>query len=204
MRSAWPSAGGPWPDGRVGRYASAVTRGLPELLSTLTTAVPPWVLAVAVVALLPLVVPAWLRYVRGKQIRGRLRTAFRETREARRAALIDEAFSLAGERPLLVVVLADAALAMGMRLVVQRAVERLDALGGPVADRRRLRRELKGEARAAGHPVEEVVVVERMLDEGLLVAARARLDEALARFPADAELIALRDRLRAAEGAVGS
>lgn len=170
-------------------------RVIPELLSTLAQFFPPWILGLLALLIAPVAVFAWLRWLRAKQIRGALRTVFFATDPTKRQAAVDRAFRLAGKREQALIALADTAHQTGLPGVTHRALAQLDALGLGRKDVARIRAATSKPARRAGHPVEELVVIERFIAEGLTEAARTRLAEALSRFPTDPDLLALNDTL---------
>lgn len=170
-------------------------RVIPELIAGLSALLPPWMLAVLAGIAAPFILLAWTRWVRAKQIRGALRTAFRATDRAIRQAAVDKAFALAGERERAVISLADTAHATGLVDVTNRALAMMDEHGWGRADAQRIRAATAKPKKTGGHPVEEVVVIERMIEQEMLAAARIRLDEALARFPSDPDLIGLQEAL---------
>jgi hypothetical protein len=147
------------------------------------------------VALAPLVVAGWVRWLRAKQVRGHLRRAFRSANPADRELAIDAAFAVAGDSALRVVGLTEEAARLGLLPAARRGAERAAALGAHPNDLVRLRGMLASERPKARHAVEDVVAVERFLEEGLVERARERLGAALARYPDDADLLALRERV---------
>ena len=170
-------------------------RVVSELIAGLSALLPPWALAVLAAIAAPFVVMAWTRYVRAKQIRGALRTAFRTTDPVLRAAAVEKAFELAGLRERAVIALADTAHTTGLVDVTTRALALMEAHGWGREDVRRIRAATAKPKKKGGHPVEEVVVIERMIEQEMLAAARIRLEEALARFPSDPDLIGLQEAL---------
>jgi hypothetical protein len=102
---------------------------------------------------------------------------------------------LAGQREQAVSALADTAHTTGLVDVTTRALVLMDEHGWGRAEARRIREATSKPKKKGGHPVEEVVVIERMIEQEMLAAARIRLDEALARFPTDPDLIGLQEAL---------
>ncbi len=176
-------------------------RGLPEMLSTITSVLPAWVVVVLVAVAAPFVVKRWLSWLRNKQIRGRLRSASFSKTSQDIKRFVDEAFELAGDEGDRLLALAHQAKVMHRPDIVLRVVAKLHDLEKHPMERRALREAVEKEEKTVGHPIEDFVVIERFLDEGMLVGARDRLTAALQRFPADSELVALRERLDAAEAA---
>jgi len=171
-------------------------RIIPDLLGLLQRFVPPWLLIALAVVLAPIAVMAWLRWVRAKQIRGALRTAFLATDPNKRRQAIDHAFDLAGEREQALIALTDTAHRTGLVDVTTRGLAALESRGMGAHDVARIRAATAKPPRRAGHPVEEVVVIERFLEQDMIPAATERLNEALQRFPDDPELRELRDTIR--------
>ena len=170
-------------------------RVIPDLIALLQRFVPPWLLVVLAVVLAPVALMAWLRWLRAKQIRGALRTAFLATDPGRRRIAVERAFELAGGREHALVTLTETAHQTGLPDVTLQGLAALESRGMAAVDVARIRSQRSKPPRRAGHPVEEVVVIERFLEQGMIPAASERLDEALARFPSDPELLELSQRL---------
>lgn len=166
-------------------------RGITDILSTLAELLPPEVLVPLVIVALAVAFPFWLRSVRVRQIKGRLRVAARAHDEVERDEAIDEAFRLAGERPRLLVSLIEQAIRNGQTLVWRRGLAALEATGRAELDLAALKRKVEPRPKTVRDPLEAIVRVERLRDSGLHVAAREVLDEALARHPDDPDLRAL-------------
>ncbi len=166
-----------------------------QLLGSLHAALPPWVFALVLIGLLALGARPMYRMSLARQIRRLAGKASQAGDVASRVAAEDEALAIAGDDRTLLVVAGDVAVFYRLTALLKRVVERLEA--GPAdADLRRLRGALLPEAaKKPGHPIEVALAVQRLLDSGLYEAARTRLDEGLARFPADPDLAALRERL---------
>jgi hypothetical protein len=170
-------------------------RGIGDMVQTLTQLLPPWALALVVVAVGMVAVPAWLGSLRSKRLKAVVRQMVRAEGPAR-VKLIDEAFVIAS-RPQDLVTLAEAARKMAQHDVHKRALSTLEANGALPAEVRRLRKETARQKGTPVHPVETAVIVERLIKEGAVAAATARLDEALRRFPDDQDLLALSAQLSA-------
>lgn len=170
-------------------------RGIPDIIHTLTQALPLWALIGLGLIVAGLLLPGWMYSVRQKQIKNRLRWLAGRRPDRDREAVLAELFSLAGEDPRLLTAVAEEALRVNQREVLKTAMQRLEATGKGGADLARLRREIQPERPTYKHPVEAAAAVTRLLDEGLTVQARARLTEAVARFPDDPELARLAGRL---------
>lgn len=176
-------------------------RVIPDIIAGLRAALPAWAFALVLLGVAALAAPVYLNWLRSKQIRGKFRAYVRAIGNEHRARVAEEMFALANGRPRLLVTIADEAERLGKRLVLDRALTELEATGGAPEDLKRLTTKVKPDKPPPMHPLEEAVHVERMLDEGLLPAARQRLDRALKRFPQDADLLELQARLTAAEDA---
>jgi hypothetical protein len=165
--------------------------GLVEIVRTLGALLPLRLLAVGVVVLVLLALPAWFENVRERQIRGTVRRMVR-AEPPHRASLEHRALELAGAKPRRLTVLAGEAIRYDQRSVRDRALAALDAAG---ADTRALREKIDRPRTRFRDPVEAVVRIEALLGEGLTEAAREQLEVAAAAFPADPEIAALRERL---------
>jgi hypothetical protein len=172
-------------------------RILPELLQTLANLLPPWLFFPALAVLAIVAVPAWVSWLRSKQIRGHLRRMLRAPDSRTRQAHEESAFFLAQGRPRRLVALADEAMRLNLKPLWRRALAELEATGKLPADVRRLRAQVAVERKRGGHPLEEAVIIERMWDQGLHEAALERLAETRARFPEDPDLATLEADLRA-------
>jgi len=166
-------------------------RGITDLISTLVQLLPPEVLVPLLVLAAAAAFPLWLRSVRVRQIKGRLRSAARAHSEAERQESVDAAFERAGERPRLLVALIEQAIRNGQPRVWKRGLEALEATGKAELDLAALRRRVQAPPRTVRDPLEAVVRIERLHRAGLHVAAREVLDEALALHPDDPDLIEL-------------
>ncbi|MCO4746084.1 MAG: hypothetical protein KC912_14910 [Proteobacteria bacterium] len=174
-------------------------RVIPDIIANLRAALPPWAFALVLLAAVALIAPSYFYWLRSKQIKGKFRAYGRAIGHEQRDAVADEMFALAGGRARLVVTIADEAERLGMKALLDRAMGELANSGAAKADVKRLRDKTEREKPPPMHPLEEAVHVERMLDEGLLPGARQRLERALERFPEDAELVDLAERLAIAE-----
>lgn len=173
-----------------------------ELIRGIALFVPLWVLVPVLLVLVGLAVPGWLEGVRIKRLKGTIRRVTR-AESSQRQALIDEAWSLAEGRPEVLLALAREADKMNLPALRDRAVAVLEARGTHAKALKQLTapKNPMEEKRRFGHPVEAVVSIERLLENGATEAARERLSEALGRFPDDKGLLALRALLEAeAEG----
>lgn len=179
-------------------------RVVPDMLDALGMVLPPWAVGLVLACIAALMVPGYLYWVRSRRVKGLLRALGRASTDPQRARLADEAMALATGRPRVLVALADDAHRLGMNVLRDRAMAELQVSGAAPEDFRRLLRLVRRDAPPPMHPVEEAVFVERMITEGLLAAARQRLEPARARFPEDPELAELEARLVSLETAPSS
>ncbi|MCA9567203.1 MAG: hypothetical protein KC656_05150 [Myxococcales bacterium] len=169
-----------------------------ELIQGLEQIVPPWVLLAAAVVLAVLAAPGWVEGLRVKRVKARIRRMTR-AEAGERERLLAEVWALADGRPEVLLALAREADKMNLPALRDRAIRDLEARGTHKDALRRLEGPPKpGEHRFA-HPVEACVSIERLLENGADEAARARLAEALQRFPRDEGLLALRQRLEGSQ-----
>ena len=171
-------------------------RGIGDIFQVLSMWLPPWGVALLLGAIALALLPGLRFRTRSRQVREAVRRMVRAT-PADREALVTRAFDRAGNHPHLLAILATEARKRAMPHLYQRAMDALRAAPGGAAEAARLHAEA---SRAKGdplHPLEVVLRVETMLDEGLTVAARVRLDEALGHHPGHPELLALLARLDA-------
>jgi hypothetical protein len=181
--------------------------GLFQLVRTLESMLPHQVVVGIVIAVLVLGAPGWYHNVKAKQIRGAVRRYAGAKGEAGRGAVEPEVFALADGNGRRMLVVAEEALRLNQKVLAERAIARLEALGTHPKEVAALRKALAPEAApAAAHPLEAVIAVRRLLDEGLVERAREQLTLARSRFPDDPDLAALAQRAEAqqrnvAEGA---
>lgn len=163
--------------------------GLGQLVSAIIGAsegvVPHWVWPVALVLLLALAAPSIRRNAQTNAARRRLRTAGR-LRGAEREAEEDAVFASVRDNREGLIVFADLALAEGRRRLVPDVIARLRELGGREVEVRRLQRELEGPQPATA--LEALLLLERLVGQGLRAEAERRHHAALARWPDDDEL----------------
>lgn len=163
--------------------------GLGQLVSAIIGAsegvVPHWVWPLAFVLLLALAAPSIRRNAQTNAARRRFRNAGR-LRGAEREAEEDGVFASVRDNREGLIVFADLCLAEGRRRLVPDVISRLRELGGREVDVRRLKRELEGPQPATA--LEALLLVERLVAQGLRAEAERRHQAALARWPDDAEL----------------
>lgn len=173
-----------------------MVRGFGEVLESLGQLLPPWVVATVAFVLLVAVLPAWVDNVRSKQVRGAVRRMVRASDQGR-LDLAERAMRLAGRRPTRLTALVEHAHRYQQLDLRRRGLAMLQRVD-PAGAEHLLATIERDRPKQVFHPLEVVVRVERLLDEGMIDAAAARLDEALARYPDDPDLLALRSRLRSA------
>ncbi|MFK7929365.1 MAG: hypothetical protein AB8H79_14315 [Myxococcota bacterium] len=139
--------------------------------------------------------PAWLNSVRVRQIKGRLRKAARSHGREQREKWVQDAFKITRDRPRLLYSLADQAIRNGQPYAWRPALDALAATGKMELDLAALRRKVLPPPNAPRDPLQTIVRVERLIEAGLTVAAEEALEQGLSRHPANAELLALRDRM---------
>ncbi len=173
-----------------------MARGFGEMMQALGALLPPeWLAAVAGV-LLVVAVPFWLESMRGKQIRGAVRRMVRAEPEAREA-LIAQVMHLAGTRPRRLVTAVQQAMKYDQRELRDAALAVLVATDRAHADVKQLRAAIDKPPILHRDPLEAVVKIEGLLDQGLRVAAHEHLEAARRRFPGDPELVAVSARVAA-------
>ena len=168
-----------------------MVRGVGDIVSLLTQLLPPWMMAVVGVVVLILAAPQWFHSMRIKQIGGAIRRMVRAD-ASQRAQLSDRAMDLAGHHPKRLLAVAEQAIRYNQTSLRKRALDRLEQTGKLKTDLHRLRHLTKPETKPVGHPLEVVVGIEGLLEQGMLDTARSRLDEALKKYPRDPDLIALK------------
>lgn len=166
-------------------------RVIPDLIAIVQQFVPMWLVAVVGAVIVPFIVLRWIAYVQLKQIRGKLRTAFRTPEGPARDAIVEEAFAKAGTSADRLLGLAMSAHAVGMKIVARRALNLASDNGASEAAVDALRVQIDGPKKHVEDAFAEAVAVERLIDAELYVGARERLDSALSHHPNDEELRAL-------------
>jgi hypothetical protein len=148
--------------------------------------------ALVVVAVLAALASPWIRAnLDTADARALVKRAAREGGAAR-AELVDRAFTRVRGQPHGLVAIADAATQLGLPDVAKRATEALRATGKLAVEQKRLDR--VAAPAAPRTQIEAAMAIERLVEAGAVEAARARLRDALAKFPADEDLQALARR----------
>lgn len=158
----------------------------------------PFIHPLIFVVILALVWPLMQRFATNDRAR-RLVKSLPELPLAEREAVQQRALEMVGGEPQGLLVIAEEALRVGMKVYATSVLQKLEATGKLPEDVRRLQRELQGAAPVM--PEQAALAVERLLEAGALGEARRRLDEALTRWPEHPDLIALRDQIRAGDNA---
>lgn len=167
--------------------------GLGTLFQALQAMLPPWALALVGVVFAVWFARGFRFRTRSRQIRGLIRRRVRAS-PLEAEALLQHALRVAGDDATLLGEVAREARRRTQPDGWLRALARLEQVPGGPAEVARVRR-LEGLDPKPLDAHEEADRVANLLDQGLADAARARLDEARARFPADPRLDALAARL---------
>ena len=174
-------------------------RGVTDILQVLGQLVPTPVLIGIIVVGMALATPAWVRSVRVRQMKGKLRTAARAHSAEEREAAVEAAFKLSGGRPRALVDLAERAMQNGQIDVWRRALDQLEATGKLELDLIRLRRKVAPPDKRPRDPLQAAVRIERLIEAGLVVGARETLQALEESHPGSPELAELERRVHAAE-----
>ncbi len=170
-------------------------RGFGDIISTIVLLVPPWGIALLVAALAAVLGPGWYDSVKSKQIRSAVRAMAMAEPGPERDAHADRAWTLAAGRGSRLVTLVSEADKRRQDDLWARALRSLGAMPGYVDFVRAARKKRLGDKAPPRHPIEEAVLARRFIDEGMVDAARDRLDAALSRFPDDPDLLEARASL---------
>lgn len=175
-------------------------RAISDILGSLFLVLPaPIVYGLAALIGLLLLRP-WLRNVRAKQIRGKVRRMVRAD-DALRHRLAEEAFRTARSNADHMYLLAFEARKRSFPALYQRALDALHAhpKGRPLAAK--LTEQVAPERSPTRHPAEWIAIIETMLDNGVYEGARLRLTEALEQHPSHPALLSLPKRIDDAQAA---
>lgn len=175
-----------------------------ELIQTVSAFVPWWLLAGIAVVLGFLAAPGYLVGLKVKRVKAVMRKTVRAEGEER-TQLQRRAWELARGNGDVLVALVKEADKLNQPRLRDRALGALRRLGTHPDEVRKLSGPANPqEDKRHGHPLEAAAAIRALLEVEAWEAARARLDEARARFPDDPGLVALEDRitvLRAEAGA---
>lgn len=169
-----------------------------QLVKGLAAFVPFPVLVGGIVLAAVLGLPGFLKNIKSRQIRGAIRKVARATTRDTRKVAEDATMAIAATDPHLLLQVAEESLRLNQRGLCERAVKGLEETGELHLHARRLRGELSPKAESHDQAIDALVAVRRLLDGGLTAQGRARLAEARARFPDDADLRDLEGRLATA------
>lgn len=176
--------------------------GIAKLISPMLSGLPPWAIGVVVALVAMIGLPIWLNGVRQKQIKGLIRRRQRAEGEERER-LAEQALALADCKPGRLVVLATEAAKFQQLPLYETAMALLKAHGGHKDDLKRLSLLVKEPPKLHGSGLEAAIIIERLVDEGLLEAAAERYALASAKHPNDADLQAAGARLQAQQAQSG-
>ena len=175
-------------------------RAISDILSSLFLVLPaPVVYGLAVVIGLLLLRP-WLKNVRAKQIRGRVRRMVRAD-DAQRDKLAAEAFRTARGNADHLYLLAFEARKRSFPALYQQALDALQAMPEGRRLASQLNEQVAPEKSPTRHPAEWIAIIETMIDNGVYEGARLRLAEALDQHPSHPALLALPKRIDDAQAA---
>ena len=175
-----------------------MVRGISDLIQGVAFFVPMRVLAVLIAIALIAAAPLWFETVRDKQIRGTIRRMVRAD-ERERQDLAASVLRLAAGRPRRLGTVVRQAIHYDQRRLRDEALAALEATGAAELEVKHLRRMIQPAPVRFRDALEASIRVEKLLEEGLHVAAREQLQAALAAFPGDPELVALEARLQQIE-----
>ena len=170
-----------------------------EIIGTVSQFVPTWLLAIIGLALVIALGPGWVTGLRIKRVKALLRKTVRAG-GSERLNLQQQALDLALGRGEVLLALVREADKLNQPRLRDRALKKLARLGTHADEVRKLSKPTDpGRDRQIGHPVEAAVLVERLLENGAIEAAREKLREARRRFPDDADLASLDQRIHGIE-----
>lgn len=170
--------------------------GVIQLLKTIGTVIPHQYLFPLLIVLCIAGLPTFLHSVKTKQLKSQVREVAKAVTVDTRKMEEDRAIAMTGGAPRRLIALADAAIGLNQRGLAERAIAELTSVAHDPRDVARLRRELDPpKTHFVAHPIEAIVTVKRLMEQGLTDLAHQRLAEAQARFPDDEELAALKEKL---------
>jgi len=159
-----------------------------EIIGTISQFVPTWLLAIVGLALVFALGPGWVTGLRIKRVKALLRRTVR-AEGSERINLQNQALELSLGRGEVLLALVREADKLNQPRLRDRALKKLARLGTHSDEVRKLSKPADpGRDRQIGHPVEAMVLVERLLENGAIEAAREKLHEARRRFPDDPDL----------------
>ncbi|RME28054.1 MAG: hypothetical protein D6798_03320 [Deltaproteobacteria bacterium] len=180
------------------RGLGGMAKGLMMLLASL--GVPTWVLPAVAFGALALMLPRLMQTMEEDRPRRMVKRAWIEDGEKQRE-IEREALQRASGSPTALAALAREAIQQGRRSLAEAAIERLRQTGTADAEVQRLEQAMNGPLPATS--MEAAIIIERLLDNGLLSLAEAKLARFRGAWPDDTELAELAARVEAARsGAV--
>jgi len=170
--------------------------GINDLVSTLHAMLPQWAVIAVLAGVGLCIVPFWLRSIRLKQIRGKVRSIASTTNPQERQQWIEEVLILANNRVRLTT-LAHAAKAAGLHALATTAIDRLEDTAVSPHEFTTLRDRDPEPGPGPLHPIEVATRIDALLEQGLRENACLLLAQALDRLPNDPDLQAIHDRIEA-------
>ena len=165
------------------RGGGAFLEAIADLLATMGITLPPWGMPALALAVFILLLPAIWRNLNTGQSRTLLKRAS-VLEGAERKALEDKAFKVVWDNPPGLVALVKEAHDRGRNQVRDAALARLFELDPSSKEGRRLRKEF--EPKLPTSSVEMEIIIERLVDTGMVENAQARLVQARRKWPAEA------------------
>jgi len=174
------------------RGLGGITDVLDQVLGLIGVEVAAWTIPAVLVLVFIALIP-WIRKNhRTNEARELVRRIASEER-VDRAQLQTETLSTVADHPLGLVVVADEAIRLGLHPLARLATDRLASFHGYRQDLRRLQALLDGRPRV--HIEGAQAAIERLLAQGLLGAARHRLEDAQQHWPDEPGLHELQRRI---------
>jgi len=174
-------------------------QGIGDVFNALFILLPWWVLVLLGVVGAALALPGWWKNTRLKPLASRIREMAMADTAAERDALMHSVLDTAGDDGDLLAWVILQAEKRKQRPLWEAAMAQLEQLPKFTDEARRLHKRWTKDIPPPRHPIEEAAAIRAKLEDGLLVAARDRLDAALARFPQDHDLLEALVELEALE-----
>ncbi len=178
------------------RGLGGMAKGLMMLMASL--GIPTWVLPALAFVALALMLPRLMRSMEDDKPRRMVKRAWIEDGE-KQQEIERDALQQAGSNPTILAHLAREAIQQGRRALAEEAIDRLRQTGGADAEVNRLEQAMNGPLPATS--MEAAIIVERMIDNGMLALADAKLARFRGAWPRDADLAELAARVEAARAA---
>lgn len=171
-----------------------------ELIQTISTFVPWWILAIAGLLVAGLAAPGYLVGLKVKKVKALMRKTVRAEGE-QRTQLQRQAWEVAKGNGDVLVALVKEADKLNQPRLRDRAMAALRKLGTHPDEVHKLSRPSNPhEDKRHGHPLEAAAAIRTLMNVEAWEAAQERLDEARARFPGDEGLQSLGERLQQERG----